>query len=84
METVLILLLSNCVGVEKYFLLLTHLDSSKQRTRLRKKIASEKNQLKSSVERYNELIAGEGGAPLTVDVVLSGGLPRDTDENEGN
>ena len=84
MEMVLILLLSNCVDVEKYFLLLTHLDSLKQRTRLQKKIASEKNQLKSLVERYNELIASEGGAPLTVDVELSGGLPRDTDENEGN
>lgn len=57
-------------------------DSSKQRTRLRKKIASVKTQRKTLVERYNDLIASDGGAPLTVDVVLSEGLPKDSDQSE--
>ena len=65
------------------FFFLTHLDSSKQRTRLRKKIASDKTQLKTLVERYNDLIASGGGALLTVDAVLSGGLPEDSEQNEG-
>ena len=63
------------------------LNSSRQleaaHTPKEKKIASDKTQLKSLVERYNELTASESGAPLTIDVVLSEGLPADSDQNEG-
>ncbi|KAJ7337885.1 hypothetical protein OS493_008043 [Desmophyllum pertusum] len=57
-------------------------DSSKQRTRLRKKIASERTQLNTLIDKYNVLIASDGGIPLTIDSVLTGDTPNDIDQSD--
>ena len=59
------------------------LDSSKQRTRLRKKMASEKTKLKELVDKHNDLNCTDDGAVLTVDDVLAGSVPDSSDHNGG-
>ncbi|XP_067026653.1 uncharacterized protein [Acropora muricata] len=50
-------------------------DTSKQRTRLRKKNTQERSQLKSIIVSYNALVQSNGGAPLTMDSLLAGEPP---------
>ena len=59
------------------------LDTSKQRTHLRKKITSERTLLKALIDKYNVLIEHDGGVPLTVDGVLTGDLPHESDQSDG-
>lgn len=65
------------------FFVYIQIDSSKQRTRLRKKIASERTQLNTLIDKYNVLIASDGGIPLTIDSVLTGDTPNDIDQSDG-
>lgn len=62
---------------------LTLLDRSKQRIRLRKKIASERTHLKALIDKYNVSIASDCGVPLTVDGVLTGDLTDDSHRSDG-
>lgn len=55
----------------------TSLDSSKQRTRLRRKVSKEKEKLKSLVEQYNSIVDSEGGDKLDIADVLAGNFTDD-------
>lgn len=46
-------------------------DTSKQRTRLRKKITSGRSQLKKLMDQFNALLESNGGVPLTMYTVLA-------------
>lgn len=63
-----------CLYVIKY-----HLESSKQRTRLRSKISTEKAKLTSRIQQYNEQTQGDQVPNLqstcTVSEVLKGNFP---------
>ena len=56
---------------KKLYLINFSVDTSKQRTRLRKKITSERSQLKKLMDQFNALVESNGGVPLTMDTVLA-------------
>lgn len=62
-----------------FFLIKYHLESSKQRTRLRSKISTEKAKLTSRIQQYNEQTQGDQVASLqsacTVSEVMKGNFP---------
>ena len=59
------------------------LDSSKQRTRLRKKLTSEKSKLQSLLEKYNSQRLTNGDNPLMFEDVMAGNFLDDVSESEG-
>lgn len=59
------------------------LDSSKQRTRLRKKLTSEKSKLQSLLEKYNSQRLTNGDDPLMFEDVMAGNFLDDVSEGEG-
>ena len=62
-----------------FYLIKYHLESSKQRTRLRSKISTEKAKLTSRIQQYNEQTQGDQVADLqstcTVTEVMKGNFP---------
>lgn len=62
-----------------FYLIKYHLESSKQRTRLRSKISTEKAKLTSRIQQYNEQTQGDQVANLqsacTVSEVMKGNFP---------
>lgn len=59
------------------------LDSSKQRTRLRKKLTSEKSKLQSLLEKCNSQRLTNGDDPLMFEDVMAGNFLDDVSEGEG-
>ena len=59
------------------------IDSAKQRTRLRQKIAKERAQLSLLLEKYNTAISGSDERPLTIDTVMTGDQPHGMDQSDG-
>lgn len=59
------------------------LDSSKQRTRLRKKLTSEKKTLQKLIDEYNKVNASTAEEPLTFEGVISGELLDNADNSSG-
>lgn len=58
-------------------------DSSKQRTRLRKKLTSEKKTLQKLIDEYNKVNASTAEEPLTFEGVISGELLDNADNSSG-
>lgn len=58
-------------------------DSSKQRTRLRKKLTSEKKTLQKLIDEYNKVNASTAEEPLTFERVISGELLDNADNSSG-
>lgn len=58
-------------------------DSSKQRTRLQKKLTSEKKSLRKLIDEYNKVNASTAEEPLTFEGVISGELLDNADNSSG-